>query len=349
MVAFWLTAISVTAIFLGIFSYSFKKEPRRLINGFWLNCFILLCLLDSLFLIVQHENPLIYSLLVIIALLVVFIFVFGLFILIGLLFWNSKIVRKREDTSIANLLTFILALALSGWLVFSWINFDSILPAYLNVLLSIIPITVTYLICSFFNYCTASVAYLLKKKKYDQDYLLILGSGLIDGERVSPLLASRINRGIRFYEEQRVTGKIPKFVFSGGQGADEKISEAEAMQAYATEKGIPIEDTLIENQSVNTRQNMAYSKKIMLKDYGNEQFKSVFFTNSYHVFRASLFAKVAGLNAQGIGSKTAFYFLPNALLREFVGVLSIHKKRHLYVFLFIFGLIVAEATIMFFF
>jgi len=127
MMGFWLTTLSVTAIFLGIFIYSFKKEPRRLINGFWLNCFIILCLLDTLFLIVQHENQLIYSLLVIVALFVVLIFVFGLFILIGLLFWNSKVVRKSEDTSIANLLTFILALVLSGWLIFSWINLGNFL------------------------------------------------------------------------------------------------------------------------------------------------------------------------------------------------------------------------------
>ncbi|KRN41770.1 hypothetical protein FC77_GL001395 [Lactobacillus acetotolerans DSM 20749 = JCM 3825] len=37
---------------------------------------------------------------------------------------------------------------------------------------------------------------------------------------------------------------------------------------------------------------------------------------------------MANLNANGIGCYTRFYFLPNAIIREFAGVFVMHKKRH---------------------
>ncbi len=57
--------------------------------------------------------------------------------------------------------------------------------------------------------------------------------------------------------------------------------------------------------------------------------QSAFVSNDYHIFRAGLFAKKVGLNSDGIGSRTARYFLPNAFIREFVAIILMHKKRHI--------------------
>lgn len=38
--------------------------------------------------------------------------------------------------------------------------------------------------------------------------------------------------------------------------------------------------------------------------------------------------KWRALNANGIGCYTRFYFLPNAIIREFAGVFVMNKKRH---------------------
>ena len=50
---------------------------------------------------------------------------------------------------------------------------------------------------------------------------------------------------------------------------------------------------------------MLYSKEIMesLKGF---QYNCIFSTNNFHVFRAGLYAKIVGLNSQGIGSKQPF-------------------------------------------
>ena len=55
---------------------------------------------------------------------------------------------------------------------------------------------------------------------------------------------------------------------------------------------------------------------------------SHFTTNNYHLFRAGLFARMAGLKADGIGAKP---LLPNAFIREFIAIVVMYKRRHIIV------------------
>ena len=57
---------------------------------------------------------------------------------------------------------------------------------------------------------------------------------------------------------------------------------------------------------------------------------SHFTTNNYHLFRAGLFARMAGLKADGIGAKPLL-FLPNAFIREFIAIVVMYKRRHIIV------------------
>ncbi len=59
----------------------------------------------------------------------------------------------------------------------------------------------------------------------EPDAIIVLGSGLI-GDKVPPLLAQRLTKAKTIYEQ--FEGR-PKLIVSGGQGADELTSEAEAM------------------------------------------------------------------------------------------------------------------------
>ena len=78
----------------------------------------------------------------------------------------------------------------------------------------------------------------------------MLGSGLINGEIVPPLLQARINKAIQFYKAQnRATLNPPKIVMSGGQGPDELLPESVAMKMYALTQGIPDDDILVEAHS----------------------------------------------------------------------------------------------------
>ena len=77
-------------------------------------------------------------------------------------------------------------------------------------------------------------------------------------EKVTPMLAERLNRALSVYQHQ--TDKC-KIIVSGGQGPDEPISEALAMQRYLIQHGVPQSSIIMESQSTNTFENFYYSKK----------------------------------------------------------------------------------------
>ena len=59
-----------------------------------------------------------------------------------------------------------------------------------------------------------------------------------------------------------------------------------------------------------------------------EKPKIILVTTAYHVFRSLLLARRQGIKCVGFGARTKWYFTLNALLREFIGYLSLTWKRH---------------------
>lgn len=170
----------------------------------------------------------------------------------------------------------------------------------------------------------------------------ILGCGIRKDGNLLPLLKGRVDKAIEFYNKQlEATGKKAVFVPSGGQGSDEIISEGEAMKRYLIENGIPEEQIIPETRSTNTLQNMKFSKELI----GNSNANVAFSTTNYHVFRSGIFAGQAGLKAEGMGSKTKWYFWPNAFIREFVGLLVSQKKKVIALFLVAAALSVCSAIL----
>ena len=51
-------------------------------------------------------------------------------------------------------------------------------------------------------------------------------------------------------------------------------------------------------------------------------------TNGYHTFRAGMIARKAGVKANGIGAHTAKFFLPNAIIREYIAIFVGNKRWH---------------------
>ena len=52
-----------------------------------------------------------------------------------------------------------------------------------------------------------------------------------------------------------------------------------------------------------------------------------FTTSNYHVFRSGLYARREKMRAIGVGAKTAWYFWPNASIREFATILAEHRLK----------------------
>ena len=162
----------------------------------------------------------------------------------------------------------------------------------------------------------------------DRDFIIIHGCWFRKDGTLPPLLRARADVAISFWKQQKAeTGKEAVFIPSGGQGADESMPEAEAIRRYLISQGM--EDRLIlpETQSGTTLENLRLSREIILKT--KPEGKTAFATSSYHVFRSGLWARTAGLEAEGIGGKTKWWFWPNAFMRETAGLLQKRWKQEL--------------------
>lgn len=316
----------ITLVLFIIFSAFYLTDRRRMINGFLFNLFFISFLIFGCYVGFLSEIYALRMIALIPILLVLFMATFGLFTLMVGLFLNARILMKREGRRFSNALTLLLGIAVLLMIVFPMIAPARYFSANFQVLFAGGSLIGLYFFINLSNFLTANLLYQFNRPKRSQDFIIVLGSGLIN-DKVPPLLASRINKAIDFYWKQAAVNEPPTIIFSGGQGPDEGLSEAEAMQKYAIQKGIPPEQTLKEDRSVNTYQNMLFSKQIMDAKKGNK-YNSIFTTNNFHLFRASLYAKQAGLTSQGIGSKTALYYLPNAMIREYIAIVVMNRKRH---------------------
>ena len=170
--------------------------------------------------------------------------------------------------------------------------------------------------------------------KYDKDFVIILGSKINDDGTLTPLLKGRVDKAIDFGNKQyEATKKQIIYVPSGGQGNDEVMAEARAIKNYLIEKGIAEKQIIIEDKSTSTIQNMRYSKDKI--DKINKDAKISFATTNYHVFRSGVIANEQGIDCEGMGSTTKWYFYTNALIREFMANLIQERKSHIILLLLI--------------
>jgi uncharacterized SAM-binding protein YcdF (DUF218 family) len=159
--------------------------------------------------------------------------------------------------------------------------------------------------------------------------VVVLGAGLLDGGQVPRLLASRLDRGRAVYGKLTAHGADPLMIVSGGKGNDEQISEAAAMARYLTDRGFPPDRLILEDQSASTEENLLFSKAIMDQQRppapGDPGAQCVIVTSGFHAFRAAIIARRLGINGQATGARTAGYYWPGAMLREFAAVLFSYK------------------------
>ncbi len=126
---------------------------------------------------------------------------------------------------------------------------------------------------------------------YKEDALIVLGAG-IHGRQVSRPLAYRLDAAVIYHR------KNPEaiIVVSGGQGPQELITEAEAMENYLLAKGVNPSKILRENRATSTYENFLFSKKLLDERLGN-QYKVAYTTNNFHIYRAGRLAKSAGVTS----------------------------------------------------
>ena len=239
---------------------------------------------------------------------------------------SNLVLMKHEGSRPSNMLGIAVSLVMVGGAAFGiWMSRSLLTFPLRNVLLNVYAGLFVYLECILTATVIRAVQAGRHEPSYDRDYVLVLGCRIRPDGTLYPLIRGRVDRAIEFAEAQlRATGKRPILVPSGGRGGDEPLAEGEAMARYMRERGIPEAYILPETESKTTRENILFSRRLI-----GEQAKAAFSTSSYHVYRGGILAAEEGWNLDGMGSRTKWYFWPNAFLREFIGLMAAGRTQQL--------------------
>ena len=147
--------------------------------------------------------------------------------LTGYLLHTGLVVVRREGRSLGNLLNLLAVLGVLGlilllvvaWLLrWHWLVVVAVAGLALTAHLSL-------LLGAFVLY---GAVYARRPPVPEMDAIVVLGSRVY-GERVPPLLAARIDRGLQVLDAEIAQGRSPLLVLSGGQGPDETAAEGVVM------------------------------------------------------------------------------------------------------------------------
>lgn len=298
------------------FLVSFVRDRRRLRNGVYLFltlAFLGLGLLLSLASVSETAaTVVVVGVVVLVPLLIVGLAVF--------LVANGVTMVRREGLRPVNLLSLAAGLGIIGFVLFQAVRQHVDWPP-LGIAGDVMTGLLAYVGFLFACFLLYSFVYGRIRPKRGVDFIVVLGAGLI-GEKVPPLLASRLERGRTAFDAAVAKGVEPAMITSGGQGPGEDVPEAVAMADYLVSRGVSRDRVLLEDRSTTTWENLVFSKAIMTEQ--RPDYRCLVVTNNFHVLRAALLARKAKLNGQVIGAPTAWYFWPTATLREFVAILVEH-------------------------
>lgn len=168
------------------------------------------------------------------------------------------------------------------------------------------------------SFCTLGVILRasLGAENPQERYVVVLGAK-VNGTSPSLSLSDRIDAAEAYLNNYPDAIAI----LSGGQGADEGISEAKCMFEQLTARGISPDRLWLEDKATSTWENLKFSLDLIEEKTGNRPETIGLISSEYHLFRAGLFAKDCGVTAVGIPAKTQWVSLRiNYFLREVAGV-----------------------------
>lgn len=142
------------------------------------------------------------------------------------------------------------------------------------------------------------------------DYLIVLGAR-VDPDGPSPALKRRLNCLMAVLDDH----PNAKIIATGGQGADEPMTEARCIRDELVKRGVDPARILMEDRSSATVENLRFSMALM----DDPAARVGIITNNYHVWRAVHIAKKVGFaNAWGIAAEYTGHTKFHYMIREAV-------------------------------
>ena len=179
---------------------------------------------------------------------------------------------------------------------------------------------VVALTCLGFAYFIAVEIPIIKNARTDPDpgreYLIVLGAA-VHGETPSLAMIHRL-QGAQEYMEQYPDSIA---IVTGGKGAGEDITEAQAMFDWLTARGVPAERIIMEDKATSTTENLSFSFDIIRSMGGEPEGNTAIVSSPYHLYRAKSMAAMQGIKAAGVAGKYDYPLTTvNYFIREAFGV-----------------------------
>jgi uncharacterized SAM-binding protein YcdF (DUF218 family) len=149
--------------------------------------------------------------------------------------------------------------------------------------------------------------------------MVVLGCGLSPTDHTAPslMLARRLDAAYAYLEAH----PDAVCVLSGGQGADERVSEARAMYDDLVARGVAPERLYREEKSTSTHENLALSRQL-IEENGLSADDIALVTDGFHQFRAHSIARALGMTAHSVSARAPFGLVVFFWLREIGGVVT---------------------------
>ena len=146
--------------------------------------------------------------------------------------------------------------------------------------------------------------------------VIVLGCK-VNGDRPSLMLQRRLDTAVAYLNEN----PDARCIVSGGQGDNETRTEASVMGDYLEAQGIDSARIFREEQSRDTKENLLFSRSILLRE-GLEE-PVVIISDGFHQFRAWLIANKLELDSFAVSANTRFWLVPAYAVREVLSLIKL--------------------------
>lgn len=179
------------------------------------------------------------------------------------------------------------------------ISFSALMKYYVfrSIWGTILLILSGYVIVFLFSYYYKDDYKLLIDNKKTVEAGTVLGAAVWGGNRPSPVLRERINKGYELYSYG-----IVKYIILTGGGSPGEMTEAEVSKNELLKKGVKEKDIVIENKSNSTLEQISYLSTNLYKK--NNWKEVVIISDNFHLLRTKQICKFFGVNAYTVASDT---------------------------------------------
>ena len=156
----------------------------------------------------------------------------------------------------------------------------------------------------------------------DEDVTVVVLGCQVKGSRSGIMLRQRIETAYEYLDAHPEA----LCVATGGKGSGENISEGECIRRELVELGIANDRIFVEDRSVNTAENMAFSAEIIAENGLSPTILVA--SDNFHQLRASIFASRVGLDARALGCESPWYLAAGYWAREVMALAAAYIRGY---------------------